>query len=230
MMLISKGSLRVAVAAAILMNGGAAAALEAQGWHYPAFQLPYVTQREFSGMVAGGGDYGTTVVGQWREPVGTGYQIALDAGINSPSGSGSTGFILGGALGFPLLRSTAETPIDVMLTAGVFGEFSSDISFIRIPFGAVIGHRIPLQGSTLVITPFAHPRISIDLCASSCNGLGTKTVVNFDAGADLEFTRQLSLRGALTFGAISEFDNQVGFGLALAYRPAMLGGGTTRRR
>lgn len=227
MMLTSKGGLRAAVVVAAIVASGGATALHAQGWHYPAFQLPEVAQREFLGAVSGGGDYGTSIIGQWRQPVGTGNQLSLEAGINSPSG-GSTGFILGGALGFPLLRATAETPIDLMLTGGLYGAFSNDGSVIRIPLGAVVGHRIPLTGSTMAVTPFAHPRLSIDVCSSQCQGVGTTTVVNFDAGADLEFTPQLSLRGALTFGPVTEGPSQVGFGIGLAYRPATLGGGIRR--
>lgn len=203
-----------------------------RGWHYPALQLPQVTPREFSGMVAGGGDYGTSLIGQWREPFGT-NQLSFDAGFISPGGGAKNLFTLGGALGFPLLRASVETPIDVALTGGGYLTFG-DGSALRLPFGAVVGHRIAMQGSSLAITPFAHPRASIDFCVSQCGEgegkVGTKVVVNFDAGVDFQFTPQLSARGGLTYGGISEGESQVGFGVALAYRPAILAGGTTGRR
>ena len=54
-----------AVACAAIVLGASAAS--AQAWHYPTLQVPTISSRDFSVLVAGGGDYGTSFVGQWRE-------------------------------------------------------------------------------------------------------------------------------------------------------------------
>ncbi len=203
----------VAAAASTTLPGR----VSAQAWHYPAFQLPEVSTREFNFAVAGGGDYGTTGLVQWREGLGPDTHIGFDLGFVSPSGL-STGFLIGAGIGQQLIRSTQEMPIDLMLTGGLYGDFSSDIGFLRIPIGVVAGHRFPLQGG-MALTPYAAPRLSIDACVSSCNGMGTNANVNFDIGLDWSINSMLSLRGALTVGAVGDFASKTGFGFGLAFRP-----------
>jgi hypothetical protein len=208
----------------------AAPRAQAQAWHYPAFQPPSIATREFNFAVAGGDVYGTTGIFQWREGIGPDTHLSLDLGF-ADADFGDTGFLIGGGIGQRLMRSTPETPIDLVLTGGLYGEFGVKPSFVRIPIGVAVGHRFPIQGTTTAITPFVHPRLSIDACLSDCDlgfgqDIGTKVKVNFDFGADFEVTRTLSLRGALTVGGISEFDSKVGFGFGLAFRPATL---STRR-
>lgn len=203
----------VAAAASITLPGR----VSAQAWHYPAFQLPEVSTREFNFAVAGGGDYGTTGLAQWREGIGPDTHIGFDLGFASPSGA-STLFLIGGGIGQQLIRSTQDMPIDLMLTGGLYGAFSSDIGFLRIPIGVVAGHRFPLQNG-MSLTPYAAPRLSIDACVSSCNGEGTDANVNFDIGLDWAVNSMLSLRGALTVGAVGSGPSQTGFGFGLAFRP-----------
>lgn len=195
----------------------------AQAWHYPAFQPPTISTREFTFAVSGGGDYGTAGVAQWREGIGPNTHLAFDLGFDSPTGN-STLFMLGGGIGQRLMRATHETPIDVILTAGLYGAFSSDISYIRIPVGVSAGHRFPLQGG-MSITPYIAPRLSIDACASACRGRGTDLDVNFDVGLDWELNPVLSLRGAMTVGSVGSdiFGSQTSFGIGLAFRPESSG-------
>lgn len=200
-----------------------AASARAQAWHYPAFQPPTIATREFNFAVAGGGDYGTTGLFQWREGIGPDTHLSLDAGF-ADADFGDTGFLLGGGIGQRLMRATSETPIDMILTGGIYGEFGIKPSFIRLPVGVVVGHRFPIEGSSMAITPYVHPRVSIDACLSDCDrfggdDIGTKVKVNFDIGADFEITRTLSLRGALTVGGVSVFESQAGFGFGLAFHP-----------
>ena len=203
---------------ALLVSAGSAGA---QAWHYPALQPPTISSREFNFAVAGGGSYGTTGVAQWREGVGPDTHLAFDLGFASPSGT--TYFLLGAGVGQRLMRASENTPIDVILTGGLYGAFSSDFSVVRLPIGVSVGHRFPLQGG-MALTPYAAPRLSIDVCASSCNGTGTDLNVNFDMGLDWEINRMLSMRGALTVGGVSDGPSKTGFGFSLAFRPQAVGG------
>jgi hypothetical protein len=206
----------VAAAASLTVTGRA----NAQAWHYPAFQTPEVSQREFNFAVAGGSDYGTTGLVQWREGLGPDTHIGFDLGFASPSGL-STGFLLGAGIGQQLVRSTVDMPIDLMLTGGLYGDFSSDVGFLRIPIGVVAGHKFPLQHG-MALTPYAAPRLSIDACVSSCNGQGTTANVNFDLGLNWDINSMLALRGALTVGAVGDFPSKTGFGFGLAFHPATI--------
>ncbi|HEY7877859.1 MAG TPA: hypothetical protein VIC55_06525 [Gemmatimonadaceae bacterium] len=203
----------VAGAASITLAGAA----DAQAWHYPAFQPPTISTREFTFAVAGGGDYGTAGLAQWREGIGPDTHLAFDVGFDSPSGN-STLFMLGGAIGQRLMRSTQQTPLDLILTGGLYGAFSSDLSYIRVPIGVSVGHRFPLQGG-MAITPYVAPRLSVDACVSDCGGTGTNVNVDFDIGADWELNPVLSLRGALTVGKVGALPSKTGFGIGLAFRP-----------
>ena len=215
-------SKRTTSLAAVLFAGIAtistAADASAQAWHYPAFQPPTIASREFNFAIAGGGDYGTSGLFQWREGIGPDTHFSLDVGFADPD-FGDAGFLIGGGLGQRIIRSTQDTPIDVIFTGGVYGEFGSNLSFVRIPIGAVVGHRFPIEGSKTAITPYVHPRISLDACVSDCHGLDTKVKLNFDIGADFEVTPKLSLRGAILVGGVSAFDSQAGFGFGVAFHP-----------
>jgi hypothetical protein len=195
-----------------------AAGANAQAWHYPAFQPPTIATREFNFAIAGGGDYGTSGLFQWREGIGPDTHFSADVGFGDPDYS-DAGFLIGAGLAQRVMRSTQDTPIDVLLTGGVYGEFGMAQSFVRIPIGAVVGHRFPIEGTKTAITPFVHPRVSFDACVSDCNGLGTKVKLNFDLGADFEVTQKLSLRGAILVGGVSAGDSQAGFGLGVAFHP-----------
>jgi hypothetical protein len=215
-------SKRTTSLAAVLFAGIAtisiAAEANAQAWHYPAFQPPTIATREFNFAIAGGGDYGTSGLFQWREGIGPDTHFSLDVGFADPD-FGDAGFLIGGGIGQRILRSTPDTPIDVIFTGGVYGEFGSNMSFFRIPIGAVVGHRFPIEGSKTAITPYVHPRISLDACVSDCHGLDTKVKLNFDIGADFEVTPKLSLRGAILVGGVSAFESQAGFGFGVAFHP-----------
>ncbi|MDQ6888613.1 MAG: hypothetical protein M3068_15190 [Gemmatimonadota bacterium] len=210
--------------AAILVVGaiaiGGVRPAHAQAWNYPAFQPPVLVAREFNFGVASAGDEGTTGIFQWREHVGPRSQFALDAGIASPSG-GKNYVLLGASGGYQLLQSTADMPLDLLATFGGYAAVGSPTNIVRLPVGVSIGHRFPLEGM-LAVTPFAHPRVSLDICSESrfCGDNRSKLNVNFDVGADLELSRQLSLRGAVTFGGTGYGGrDRTGFGISLAVRP-----------
>ena len=206
-------ALIVAVSAMVPGAGSASA----QAWHYPTLQTPDISTRDFTFMVAGGGDYGTSAVAQWRECIASDAMINVDVGVATPTDN--TMFLAGVGLGYGLMKATQETPIDLILAGGIYGAFG-DVSFVRIPVGVVAGHHFPLAGS-LVLTPFVSPRLSIDACASSCHGTGTDLKLNFDIGAGLDVTKTVGVRAALTIGGVSDGPSQTSFGIGLVYRPNM---------
>jgi hypothetical protein len=197
----------------------------AQAWSYPAFQPPRIVEREFNVGVADGGIAGVSAVFQWREQTGARTQLSLDAGVADPSRSeyNATVFV-GGQFAQLLATATTETPLDFMLTAGVNVAINENAIF-RIPAGIVVGHRFLLEGN-LAITPFVHPRLSLDLCNDCVTD--TELGLVFDLGASLEITRTIAIRGAAFFGGSDIFDDD-GFGLSIAWTPSALAPSPLRR-
>jgi hypothetical protein len=196
-----------------------AAPLGAQGWNYPSFHHPHIMNREFNFALADGGDAGTSLLFQWREGFGVGTEFNVDVGFADPD-FGDSRFILGGGLARRLNAATPDVPLDLVLTAGLYAAFG-DPNVLRLPVGLSVGHRFPLEGQ-LAITPFVHPRVSIDFC-SNCfgNDDDNDISVNFDIGADLELSRMLSLRFAALFAGGDAFGDD-GFGISLSWKPAPL--------
>ncbi|MBA2685808.1 MAG: hypothetical protein H0U66_15085 [Gemmatimonadaceae bacterium] len=201
--------------AAVVLSAGAASA---QAWHYPTLQVPTISSRDFQVLVAGGGNYGTSFVGQWREGIAPDVMLNFDVGLATPGSS--TLFLAGAGLGYTLMKSTQEVPIDLMLTGGLYGAFGSG-SLIRIPVGVVAGHYFPLSGG-LAVTPFVSPRLSVDVCASDCGGEGTDLKLNFDIGARLDVTKTVGVTAALTVGGLGNSPSRTSFGIGLVYRPNMV--------
>ncbi len=200
--------------AAVVLAAGSASA---QAWHYPTMQVPTITSRDFQVLVAGGGDYGTSFVGQWREGIASDVMLNFDVGLATPGNR--TLFLAGAGLGYTLMKSTQEVPIDLMLTGGLYGAFGT-YSLIRIPVGVVAGHYFPLSGG-LAVTPFVSPRLSVDVCASDCAGEGTDLKLNFDIGARLDVTKTVGVTAALTVGGIGNAPSRTSFGVGVVYRPNM---------
>jgi hypothetical protein len=210
-------SLMKAIVLAGIATLVATASASAQAWHYPTLQTPDISTRDFTFLVAGGGDYGTSGVVEWREGIAPDAHIGVDFGIATP---GSTTLVLAGVgLGYGLMKSTHETPIDLILTGGLYGAFG-DHSEIRIPVGVVAGHHFPLAGA-LVLTPFVAPRLSVDVCGSDCGRDDTHLKLNFDIGASLDVTHSVAIRSALTIGGVGGGPSRTSFGIGLTYRPNM---------
>jgi hypothetical protein len=195
----------------------AASTASAQAWHYPTLQTPEISTRDFTVLVAGGGDYGTSFVGQWREGLASDVLVNFDVGLATPRSR--TLFLAGAGLGYTLMKATQDVPIDLMLTGGLYGAFGTG-SIIRIPVGVVAGHRFPLAGG-LALTPFVSPRLSVDVCASDCGNEGTDLKLNFDIGTRLDVTSTVGVTAALTVGGVGAGNSQTAFGIGLVYRPNM---------
>ncbi len=201
------------------------AALGAQGWAYPSFQPPRVLNREFNFGVADAGDAGTSLIFQWREGISNRSQLSLDVGFADPDGKGNGKLVLGGEYAYLFTQSSAEMPLDFLGTAGIGFAFGDGGNIVRIPFGVSIGHRFPLDQG-FAITPYVHPRLSIDVC-SDCGGPDnddneTDLGIDFDLGANFEVTKQLSFRVSVLFGGSDTFGDSDGFGISLAWSPPAL--------
>lgn len=201
----------------------AASPAAAQAWNTPSFQAPRITSRELNFQIADGGDAGTVFGVQWREGFAPRTQLSFDLGLAEPDGGGDGYLLVGGQFGYQMVLANREMPLDMMLTAGVNGAFGDPYNLVRIPVGVSLGHRFPLEGG-LAITPYVHPRLSFDFCSDACVGTDEADMsLNFDLGANFEFTRQLAMRLSATFGGSDVFDDDNAFGISLAWRPPGLG-------
>lgn len=216
-MSVSLGGFRTAFASAILL---ACAVLPAQGQtSYPSFQQPRVVSREYNFAIADG-DGITAFAFQWREGTSVGTQLSFDAGLADPEADGAdVALMLGGQFARSLARSRPDMPLDVLFTAGVFTQLSNDVTVLSIPVGASIGHRFPIEGTGMAITPYIHPRLALQYVSFDndvANGSDTDLDISFDLGGNLDLTPQLALRLSATFGDADAI------GLSLAYTPGGL--------
>jgi hypothetical protein len=194
-----------------------AARSHAQAWAYPAFQPPRVISREYNFGIADADRGGATLVFQWREQSGPATQFSFDLGIADTEGRDNDLIAFGGiALAHRLSSATNEVPIDFLLTGGVYLAVG-DVTLFRLPIGLSLGHRFVLDGS-LALTPYLHPRVSIDVC-NDCGG--SDIGLTFDLGANFELSRTVAIRAAAVFSGSDSFDGD-GFGVSLAWTPPSL--------
>ena len=222
-MSVRNGCLRAMCTASALLIAGAAAPAGAQTT-YPSFQQPRVVSREFNFGVADG-DGITPIIFQWREGTSARSQLSLDVGLADPEAQAADVFlIVGGQYGHVLAQSTRDMPLDVLFTAGVFTQVGNDITFLSIPVGASVGHRFPIQGTAMAITPYVHPRLALQYFSFDDNNAATDNSdteidVSFDIGGNLDLTPQLALRLSATLGGEGVFGNGDGLGISLAWSP-----------
>ena len=195
------------------------AAAGAQSYTYPSFQLPTLVEREYNFAAADGGRAGATLLFQWREAVSPLWQVGIDAGLADPDGNASSRLVLGGHVARQLTRATTEFPFDVALTAGLGFSGVDGHNVMRIPLGASVGHRFLLENG-MSITPFAHPRLSLDRCndckAGEADG---KLNVAVDIGGSVQLTDQVALRVAATAGGSDYLGSGNGIGFSVAWTP-----------
>lgn len=195
-----------------------AAPLGAQAFYYPAFQPTRVAEREYNFALADiGNGGGTGLIFQWREGLGNPRaQFTLDAGFHDPDAAGAdVRLILGGGFAYQMVRERQDQPFDMVFTAGVGGSFGDDVTLLRIPVGVVVGHRFPLEGS-FAITPYVHPRLSIDRISFDTPGgnvSDTEMNLDVDIGATLEINKQVQFRLAALLG------DRDAIGLSFAWTP-----------
>jgi hypothetical protein len=214
---MSRNARAIVFSFGLVFSASVASEASAQAWNYPVFQAPRVVNREFNFAVFSSGDGGTGLLAQWREGIAPDFILELEGGFTSPPHLDTHGLI-GGSIGYQLARESKDIPLDFLLTGGFYDAFGSPNEF-RIPFGISIGHRFPIQGSAMAITPYIEPRLSID------NSPGdTKLGVEFDIGGSMELTPQISVRLLGTFGGSNAMPNDPGIGFSVAWTPLGLTG------
>jgi hypothetical protein len=188
----------------MVLPAGAAAQIA-----YPSFQVPHVAEREFNFAIADASKT-TTLVFQWREGVGPRSQMSFDGGFaDVDRGDGGLTLLLGAQYAYQLARSTsADAPLDALFTVGAFARVGNDdVSALSIPVGVSVGHRFLLDDG-MAITPYAHPRLSVDVWDDD-----SEVNINVDIGASFDFSSQFGLRFSATLGEVDAL------GLSLAWRP-----------
>lgn len=192
---------RTVVAAALALLAARPAA--AQFGPHPAFQPAQLTSREYNFGLAG--DDATSFVFQWREGLSARSQLGLDVGFAEFDGPGDFTVLFGGAtLAVPLVRSTADLPLDLTFQGGAGLMIGDEFSQLRVPIGLVVGHRFTLDRQ-IALAPFVHPRLAVAV------GDGEDVDAEFDLGAELILTPRLSTRLAIRLGDL----DAVGISLAL---------------
>ena len=190
---------RIAGLSALVL--AAAAPLQAQAYVYPALQPSRIAEREYNFALADMGDgFGTGLIFQWREGLGNPkLQFTLDAGFADPDAPNADArLLIGGGLAYQLTSATTDMPFDIVLAGGLGLTTGDDVTTVRVPFGAAIGHRFPLEGD-IAITPFVHPRLSWDRISFNGNS-DSDTNLNVDIGANFEFKPQMAIRVAAALG------------------------------
>jgi hypothetical protein len=196
-------------------------AAEAQASNYPSLQVPTASVRDYTGAVASGG--GTSLVFQWREGIGTGMHLGLDAGFTDLKRSENLLGFIGGSIGSELLRARGDQPLDLMLTGGVGVAFGGGTTVFRVPLGISVGHTFDLDEG-MSLTPYVHPRVSLDLC-SDCSPTGrnrSELSVNFDVGTSFQINRQFAVRAALVFSGSNFLGDDDAFAIGATWTPAPL--------
>jgi hypothetical protein len=195
------------------------AVAQGQSYTYPSFQLPTLVEREYNFAAADAGRAGTSLLFQWREAVSPLWQLGVDAGLADPDGNASSRLVLGGHVARELTRATTDFPFDVALTGGIGFSGVDGHNVLRIPVGASIGHRFPLDGD-MSVTPFVHPRLSFDRCNDCRAGNADRKLnVAIDVGGSLQMTEQVALRIVATAGGSDYLGSGNGLGLSVAWTP-----------
>ena len=197
----------------------APAVLRGQSYSYPSFQLPTLVEREYNFVAADAGRAGTTLLFQWREGTAPRWQLGVDAGLADPDGNASTRLVLGGHAAWQLARATDDFPFDIALTGGIGFSSADGHNVVRVPVGASVGHRFALDGG-MSITPFVHPRLSLDRCSDCRLGdADSKLNVAVDIGGSLQITEQVALRVAAMAGGSDYLGSGNGIGFSIAWTP-----------
>lgn len=181
-------------------------------------QPPRIANREFNFGVADAGGGGTSLLFQWRESAATRSMLSFDAGVVAPDRrEGDNAVFVFGQYAYQSHQATDEVPLDFLFTLGAGVALGSG-SVLRVPVGLSLGNRFELQND-LAITPWLHPRLSLDAC--DCRGDDLSLGVAFDIGANLEISPRLAVRIAALFAGNESYDND-GVALSLAWTPASL--------
>ena len=210
-----------AVMSALIVASLLSSTVQAQAFQYPSLQLPHVSTRDYTAALVGG--TGSTALFQWREGWTSTRHVELDAGLADRRGDASLVAFIGGSLGQELARATKDQPLDLLVTGGAGLAFGSGFTVLRVPIGVSLGHTFELdQGMSL--TPYVHPRASIDLCSSCGTEKRSRSEVslNFDLGANFQVSQQFGIRAAGSFTGSDLAGGRDTFAVGLVWTPAAL--------
>lgn len=181
--------------------------LAAQAWDSPSFFSPrpgediglYVIQPER------GGSTGFAAI--WRQSGN--INLGVRAGL-----TGDDHISVGSEFHGPLDLLGPQSPVLLAWVLGLGATFN-DVTALRVPLGMSAG--ISLPAGSMVITPYVHPRLALDVVAyDNQNGDEvTDTDVRFpvDIGADATLGESFVLKVGATLG-----DGRNVFGAGIAYR------------
>jgi hypothetical protein len=195
---------RILMAGVFVMAMAAPAA--GQHWESPTFFSPHLRADLGAYLVnPDGGDLGA--IGIWRQTAG--INLGVRGGIG---GRDNDRTVLVGAELFGPLSPEGMRGVELAWITGI-GASINGVTALRIPVGISIGTTL---GSNIQFTPYAHPRVALDVVTFE-RGDGedeTDTEFNFDVdvGADVAFTPSIVLRVGATLG-----DRDV-FGVGLGFR------------
>lgn len=211
--------------AALTLTVGASlaplSAVEAQAYNYPSMQTPRASSRDYTAGIVGGA--GTSFLFQWREGAGKGLHWQLDAGFADPEGGVDPLLFVGGGLGKEITQARADQPLDVLFTAGVGAAFGGNATVFRVPLGVSVGHTFELdQGMSL--TPYVHPRLSIDACGSCGRNRDSRTNLsaNFDVGGLWQVNPNFGVRVAASFSGSDLVGTDETVGIGFTWTPVAL--------
>ena len=117
------------------------------------------------------------------------------------------------------MRASADMPFDIAVTGGAGFSSGNGFNVVRIPLGIVAGHTFKLDNGN-ELTPFVHPRLSIDTCSPSGACVSSsKLDVDVDVGVNYEITPQVALRLAGMLGGASYLGSTNAIGFSVAWTP-----------
>ncbi len=197
------------------------ATADAQASNYPSMQVPTASTRDYTAAVSSGA--GTTALFQWREGWAPRRHWQLDAGLIDRKGSDNLSVFVGGGIGQEIARANGDQPLDLLFTAGAGAAFGGGYTLVRIPVGVSLGHTFDLEQG-MAITPYVHPRASVDVASSGGRNNGSRSEVslNFDLGVNFQVNSQFAVRAAAAFTGSELAGAQDTFAIGFNWTPAPL--------
>ena len=197
------------------------ATAHAQASNYPSLQVPTASTRDYNAAVSSGA--GTTALFQWREGWQPRRHWQLEAGLTDRKGSDALSLFVGGGIGQEITRARGDQPLDVLFTAGAGAALGGGATVVRIPVGVSIGHTFDLEQG-MAITPYVHPRASLDWASGGGRSGGSQSEVslNFDLGVNFQVNSQFAVRAAAAFTGSELGGAQDTFAIGFNWMPAPL--------
>lgn len=198
------------VAAALLAPPHAAT----QSYDAPTFRPPVVGDR-IGLYVLLQDDVGFGGTWRWADP-------AVDLGVRGAviAADDDVGLVGGVEVGNEIRRAGPDFPFDVAWVTGVGVGLvgGTDRGQFRVPLGLSVGREIRLSDSQVTITPYAHPRVALDVLFDDRNVLpddgdddsDAELHLDLDLGADVRLADGTVLRFGVTLG----HTEAVGLGVA----------------